>query len=497
MRKERYPHQPASTRFMANNIITPQHVYEARRELSRRSLANFVKLAWPVIEPGQPYVHGPHIDVMCEALEAVERGEIRRLLINVPPGTSKSTICGVFFPMWLWGPKGKPSSRFVGVAHEQTLGIRDNLKCRRLASSDWYQNLWGESVVLTKDQNAKINFENTATGFRQVATPSNITGRRGDVVIIDDPLSADNANSEAEREKVNTWFRESLPTRLNNPDSSAIIVVMQRLHERDVSGLILAEDLGYEHLMLPMRFEPDRACSRDWRKDEGELLFPERFPEHVVTELEKTMGAYASAGQLQQRPAPREGGLFKESWFQIITALPDLQRIVRAWDFAATKKAGTNNPDWTAGVKVARTIDGKFIVLNTKRLRGSPMEVEQTLINTAALDGAGVTIRLPQDPGQAGKAQAEGFIRKLAGYPVKSERPTGDKATRAAPAAAQAEIGNVYIYKSGDESADAWIRPFLDELCLFPAAAHDDQVDAFADAINELALGSSYNINAW
>src|SRR6201999_1368842 len=132
-----------------------------------------------------------------------------------------------------------------GVAHEQRLGVRDNLKCRRLVSSFWYQELWGESVRLTRDQNEKDHFENEAAGFRQVATPSSITGRRGDRVIVDDPLSADHANSEAEREKVNLWFREAVPTRLNNPDRSAIVVVMQRLHERDVSGLILAERMGY------------------------------------------------------------------------------------------------------------------------------------------------------------------------------------------------------------------------------------------------------------
>jgi predicted phage terminase large subunit-like protein len=478
--------------------ITPEHVYAARRELSKRSLADFVRLAWPVIEPGQPYVHGPHIDVMCQALERVASGETRRLLLNVPPGTSKSTICGVFFPMWIWGPQDRPSSRFVGVAHEQTLGIRDNLKCRRLAASDWYQKLWGHRVILTKDQNAKINFENTATGFRQVATPSNITGRRGDFVILDDPLSAENANSEAEREKVNLWFRESLPTRLNNPDSSAIIVVMQRLHERDVSGLILAEKLGYEHVMLPMRFEPDRASEHDWRTEEGELLFPARFSEETVAELEKTLGPYATAGQLQQRPAPREGGLFKSSWFEIIDALPvGRPRTVRAWDLAATKKAATNNPDWTAGLKACRYPDGTFVILNVRRLRGSPMEVENTVIQTAKTDGTGVTIRMTQDPGQAGKAQAEQFVRKLAGYPVVTKPATGDKSTRATPAAAQAEVGNIKIFRTGDEAQDAWIAPFLDEIALFPAGAHDDQVDVLADAINELALARVHNLSAW
>lgn len=470
---------------------------EAERELCRRSLAAFVRRAWHVVEPGQRYVHGPHIDVVCAALEDVTFGRERRLLINVPPGAMKSLLVNVFWPMWEWGPLGMPHVRTVGVSHEQGLGVRDNLKCRRLLLSEWYQRLW-PSVELQRDQSEKIKFENTRTGFREVATPSNITGRRGDRVVVDDPLSAENANSEAEREKVNLWFREALPTRLNNPDSSAIVVVMQRLHERDVSGMI--EQMGgWRRLILPMRFEPDRADPADWRTDEGELLFPDRFPEHVVAELERSMGSYASAGQLQQRPAPREGGLFKRHWFETVDALPAGQlRRVRAWDLAATKKATSNNPDWTAGLRMCRTGEGLFIVERVDRLRGSPMEVKALVKTCAATDEKGTVIRLPQDPGQAGKGQAETFVRELAGYAVKTERPTGDKATRAMPAAAQAEAGNVKILRTGDRDRDTWIEPFLDELTMFPGAAHDDQVDAFADALNELALGaSSYNLAAF
>lgn len=209
----------------------------------------------------------------------------------------------------------------------------------------------------------------------------------------------------------------------------------------------------------------------------------------MVAELERSMGSYASAGQLQQRPAPREGGLFKRSWFRPVHALPAGNRSrVRAWDLAATKKAASNNPDWTAGVLMSRDSDGMFLIEGCDRLRGSPMEVKAAVMGRAATDGPLVTIRIPEDPGQAGKAQAEDFIRDLAGYPIKAVRPTGDKATRATPAAAQAEAGNVGILITGDPDRDAWIEPFLAEVTMFPGAAHDDQVDAFADALNELAL---------
>lgn len=465
---------------------------DLEREVCAASLSAFIRRAWHVIEPSQIYVHGWHIDAIADHLEAVTAGEITRLLVNIPPGTMKSLAVGVFWPMWEWGPRGRPATRYVGVAHEQSLGTRDNLRCRRLASSEWYQRLWGHQVHLTRDQNEKINFENLATGFRQVATPSNITGRRGDRVILDDPLSAENANSDTERERVNQWFRESLPTRLNTPESSAIVVVMQRLHERDVSGLILSEGLGYEHLMLPMEFEPERRCRTsigfvDPRTDDGELLFPARFSAATVERDKKVMGSFAWAGQSQQRPTAREGGLFKRAWFaeKVIgpEAVPNKLTRCRGWDLASTVKRAGNNPDWTAGIRVGRSKTGDFYIEHVERLQGSPGTVQGTIRSYAGTDPAGTVIRLPQDPGQAGKAQAEGFVKALAGFTVKTVPVTGDKETRARPAAIQCEAGNVYMVRG------PWNETFLDELCNFPMGSNDDQVDAFADALNELALG--------
>ena len=468
------------------------------RELDRAdceaSLANFIRLAWPVIEPGQPYVHGWHIDAICEHLEAITSGDLSRLLINIPPGTMKSLAVGVFWPAWEWGPKNRPSTRVVAASHAQDLAVRDNLRARRLISSDWYQGLWGDWVKLTADQNAKIKFENEATGFRQAAAAGSITGARGDRVIIDDPHSVEGAASDAQRESVVEWFLEAVPTRLNNPDRSAIVVVMQRLHERDVSGIILAKDLGYEHLMLPMEYEPERACSTsigfsDPRTEDGDLLFPARFPASVVARDRKVMGQYAYAGQMQQRPAPREGGLFKRGWFgEPVDVVPTSVRRCRAWDLAATQKRAGNRPDWTCGVRVARDQSGIFYVEHVVREQESPGQVERILKTTAGADPLGTTVRLPQDPGQAGKAQAETLIKLLAGYGVIVKPVSGDKETRARPAAAQAEAGNVRLVRG------LWNEAFLDELCGFPAGAHDDQVDAFADALNELALGSSYTL---
>lgn len=473
--------------------LEEQEADDLERDLCRLSLGVFARRAWPILEPATPLKWGWVLDTMCEHLEAVSRGEIRRLLVNVPPGSMKSLLTGVIWPAWEWGPLGRPEIRVMATAHKQDLAVRDNTKARRLIQSHWFQRLW--PVQLTSDVNAKTKFENSKTGFREAMAFTSLTGSRGDRVILDDPHSVDDANSITKLQGDITTFREALPSRVNNEDS-AIVIVMQRLHEKDVSAVAL--DLGYDHLCIPMRYEEGRSrfvIGSDPRKHDGELMFPERFPESQVQELEKALGAYATAGQLQQRPAPREGGLFKHAWFQP-TAMPtDIARTVRAWDLAATKKTTSNDPDFTAGVRMSRTRSGLFVIEHCRRFQGSPLEVESSLLGTAAQDGRNVTVRLAQDPGQAGKAQAEGLVKKLAGYPIKVERPTGDKATRAAPFAAQAEAGNVRVVVTGDPVQDAWVQPFIDELCLFPAASHDDQVDAAADAFNELALGSAYSLD--
>lgn len=315
-------------------------------------LATFVRQAWHIIEPGQPYVHGWHIDFLCAHLEAITDGielddgtAYNRLLINVPPGTMKSLLVGVFWPAWEWGPKDMAHMRYVCASHSLDLAIRDGLRMRRLITSEWYHERWGDRVELTGDQNQKTKFENSATGFRQAAAAGSITGSRGDRVIIDDPHSVDGANSDQQRESATLWFQEAVPTRLNNPDRSAIVIVMQRLHEDDVSGVILDRQLGYDHVMLPMEYDPRRAMPtrlglEDPRQTDGELLFPQRFPADVVERDKRVMGPYATAGQFQQEPAPRGGGVIKADWWSLWPrdAYPPMDYVVASIDTAYTTK---------------------------------------------------------------------------------------------------------------------------------------------------------------
>jgi len=307
------------------------------KEEAEKSLVEFIEQAWSVIEPGQEYVPGWHVGAMAMHLEhcfgGENEGEINRLLINIPPGHMKS-LMGVFYNAWLWGPKNRPWIRFLCASHAQTLAIRDTMKFRRLIMSEWYQRRWGDRVQIAGDQNAKTKIESTATGFREAVAAGGITGSRGDIVWLDDPMSVEGANSEAMRDSTIEWFLEAVPTRLNNPapvydsegylskPASVIIVVMQRLSEGDVSGVILDKQLGYEHLMLPAEFEPDRKCFtsigfEDPRTEPGELLFAERFPREVIERDKKVLGPYAYAGQMQQRPSPAGGGIIKRQYWQL------------------------------------------------------------------------------------------------------------------------------------------------------------------------------------
>ena len=511
---------------LSTALSNPSQALEALDKFeSEQSLLKFMKLGWEALEPGVDFVPNWGVCAITDHLEAVTSGQIRRLLINVPPGGTKSMTTNVYWPAWEWGPKKLPHYRYISFAHERELATRDNVRCRNLINSEWYQLHWGADFQFKSDQNAKIYYENTATGWRQACAAGSLTGRRADRLIGDDPHSIKGADSEATRESVLQTFSETVPTRLNKQSESAIVVIMQRVHERDVSGLILASELGYEHLMLPMEFEKARRCysivkpsyikdpkleivhfdtaEKAWVKDEpqgqpefktekrynvdirekeGDLLDEVRFPKDSIEELKKALrawgGTYSEAGQLQQRPAPRGGGLFQKNDFQILDSRRGIEgRIVRGWDFAASIGA---QAAYSAGVKMMLTSDGRIIILDSNRFKKTPGGVEDEIKRTAEVDGHETRIDMPQDPGQAGKSQKAAFMKLLHGFVVHFSPETGSKEHRASPLAAQCEAGNVYLLQG------SWNNDFINEAALFPAGQFKDQVDAASRAYSAL-----------
>lgn len=482
-------------KLLAEAVTNPERALRVLDAIeSRTSLVTFMRLLWPVLEPTRPLVTGWALEALCEHLQAVSAGQITRLLINVPPGCTKSLTTNVFWPAWLWGPQDRPSTRFIGASYADQLSIRDNGKCRRLLASAEFQEFWGTNFTMLGDQNEKVKFENDKTGWKLATSVGGVgTGERSDVFVVDDPHNIKEGESTAKREAALQWFTEVVPTRLNDT-KSAIVIIMQRLHERDVSGLILASELSgdYDHLCLPMRFEskhPHKTHTvlgfHDPRKEDGELLWPERFPLEEVDRTERAMsswgGSYAVAGQMQQRPAPRGGGMFKRDDWQYVDTLPcRMASTVRGWDLAGTDREERADAAYTVGAKMARGVDGRFYILDVRRKQASAAGVERMLLTAAESDGVSVPQDLPQDPGQAGKSQKAALARLLAGFVVRFSLESGSKEQRARPLAAQVESGNVYLVRG------PWNDAFVAECESFPMGAYKDQVDAVSRAFARL-----------
>ena len=449
------------------------------KELAQRSLHEFIKQAWHVVEPDRPFVDNWHIRAICSHLEAVSDGRIKQMIINVPPGTMKSLMVCVFWPAWTWATM--PAKRFMFASYSDALTMRDSVRCRTLLTSTWYQSHW--PIALRDDQNTKGLFENTDGGWRLATSVGGRgTGLHPDVVVADDPNNASEAESEAERNAVIDWWDGTISTR-GISRGVAQICIQQRLHTQDLTGH-LTQKGTWEQICLPMRHEAGRMGTTslgfsDPRRHEGELLWPQLFTEPMVSSLEKTMGIYHAAGQLQQRPTPRGGGMFKREWFTILKAKPsDIVDEVRAWDKAGTA-AGEGAR--TAGTRIARRACGRFIITHVVKGRWGATEREAIIKQTAQMDGPSIRIWVEQEPGSGGKESAESTVRNLAGYSCNIERVTGAKEVRAEPLAAQASIHNVDLLQ-GD-----WNEEFRQEIENFPVGSLKDQVDAAAMGFNKLA----------
>lgn len=453
----------------------------AVRELTRRnmekSLALFARHCWHVVEPATPYKHGWHIDAICEHLEAVTRGEIRNLVINMPPRHMKSMLVCVFWPCWVWTTQ--PESRWLFSSYAQSLSIRDSLKCRRIIESRWYRELWPH-VRLNADQNQKARFENTHTGHRvSTSVGGSATGSGGRYLVCDDPHKVGDVPSERIREQVVNWWNEEMSTRGNDPKKVAKVIVAQRVHENDLCGYVLQQG-GYDHLCLAAEFDGHRSKTslkwRDPRKRDGDLLWQDRFGQDELDELKKRLGAYAAAAQLQQRPAPAGGGLFREEWWQFWDEFPaSMDETVQSWDMAFKSSSKGS----FVVCQVWGRIGAQFYLLDQLRKR---MSFPQTITAFKEMYSKwpSTTAILVED-----KANGPAIIDTLKGeipgiIPV---TPDGSKIARASAISALIEAGDVMIPNPKHYS---WVVDFLRECGSFPVGPNDDQVDAMSQALERL-----------
>lgn len=491
----------------ADKLQALEAVQESERRMCEESLHSFLQFAWPIVEPGRPFIDNWHLRAICAHLEAVTSGQIKRLLINVPFRTSKSTITSVIWPAWTWIKD--PSHQWLCGSYASKLAIRDNLKMRRLITSEWYKSHWGHKYFLASDQNEKIRFQNSQTGYRiAFGMTGGVMGDGGDTILIDDPHDRQGAHSEAERETALTTFDEALVSRLNDPITGAIVIIMQRLHQKDLSGHVLAQG-GWVHLMLPMEYEPSRACTtslpyKDPRTIPGQLLWPKRFDAPTVVALKRSLGDYGAAGQLQQRPSPAGGGILQTQHFQLWPAkkeLPDLFFVLQSYDTAFTEKTEGDPTACTVwGIGEIVVVDGtertthKFSILLDAWTEHLPYpKLRKKAMDDWKAEYGGVK-NDPLKPSRRSdvilvedKGSGQSLLQDLrvANLPVQGYNPgKADKTARAHMVAPLLEAGLCYVLESRKEPGKpvTWARPLLTQCEEFPNGEHDDLVDTFTQA---------------
>lgn len=473
------------------------------RELNNRSLYHFLEYFWPVVT-SHKFIGNWHIQYLCKELEKVayrvgER-EAREydLVINIPPGTSKTITTSIMFPVWCWTKWYW--MRFICASYSGPLSLASAAYCRELVRSPMFQEIYPELKV-KEDEDTKSNFRIAKKIFGNVgreqaemaggsrystSVGGTLTGFHGDILIVDDPLNPTQAVSDIELANANQWMEQTLSTRKTDKAITPTILIMQRLHQDDPTGHLLAKQKeNIRHICLPgeiQHFRDKVSPPEVIQYYQNDLLDTKRITWAVLKDMEADLGQYGYAGQVGQDPTPPGGGMFKVDHFQVLNQMPpapDIQFTVRYWDKAQSIDKGA---PFTVGVRMSRIAGGRWLVEDVRRGRWSTHEREKIIKETAEADGHRVVIWMEQEPGSGGKESADATIRNLAGWSVYAERPTGDKAFRADPYSVQVNNGNVLLMNG------LWNREFVEEHRFFPFSTYKDQVDASGGAFNKLVL---------
>lgn len=497
-------------------LVTPDN-YAPGDELDRNieerlhyeeNLYNFLRGAWPYI-CAQEFVPGWHLEAIAEHLEAVTRGQLRHLLINIPPRLTKSLLVSVAWQAWVWAqlpnvaPLAGPNIQFLTTSYALPLALRDSVRTRRLIDSPWYQRLWGSRFAMLGDTNTKGRYENTKGGYRlATSVGGGLTGEGGNIITFDDPHNVIEIESEAKIEEIVMWWDEAMPSRLNRPDTDVYVGVMQRISERDLSGHILAQhDPEWTHLCLPMEYERDYHCItalpwEDPRTEEGEILVPERYSPKSLAALKRKLGPYGAAGQLQQHPVPRGGGIIKSTWWKVwpphgeqFTAdgrplkplhYPEVDFVIASVDTAMETKQENDYSAMTVWGVWRTQQDMPAIILMdawNERLEFHAL-VEKVILmcRTRKVD------RVLVEGKNTGIAVVQEMQRLCAGesFAVFKEPVQGDKVARAHSIVNMFAAGMVWAPDR------RWAQAVIDQCASFPKGEHDDMVDTVTQVLRHL-----------
>lgn len=452
------------------------------------SLPAFVQAAWPILEPVTELQWNWHLDLICEYLALIKEGRLKQVfgedcegvIFNVPPRTMKSILITVLFPVWIWTTD--PARRWMFASHAESLSTQHSVYRRNVMESEWYQRLWGRTFSFAKDQNLKTHYENSARG-QMFATSMRgaATGLGGDILVFDDPLNPDQAISDTERKAVNSQFDQTFRSRLNDAAAGVKIIVMQRLHEDDLTGHVLSSGGSWVHLRLPAVADDLETCTfplsgRVVRRSTGELLWPQRLPEKYLAAQKMGLGSWAFAGQYQQDPAPLEGGIFKRNWIRYYQALPEqFDSMVQSWDCSFK---GAEDADFVAG-QVWGKAHGRYYMLPYRvhnRLDFGPTKRAIKSCHAAYPKAHAILIE--------DKANGPAIISELRHEIacIVAVDPQGGKLARAQSIAPLWEAGSVEL-PDPQRFNVPWLEEYIHNICTFPKAAHDDDMDATSQAL--------------
>jgi len=440
------------------------------KAILRQDFAAFIQRSFQTVVPGQPFLPNWHLEAIAYALECCRRGDTRRLIITLPPRNLKSIAASVAYPAFVLGHD--PTRRIICVSYSQDLTAKHARDCRIVIESPWYRELFPGTRIDPR-KNTEAEFETTARGYRLgTSVGGTLTGRGGNVIIIDDPLKPAEAMSETKRRTVCEFYDSTLSSRLDDKSGDIIIVVMQRLHVDDLVGHLLQKGGPWVHLNLPAIADAPQDIpigdNRVYRRSAGGILHPEREPLHVLDELKVTMGSQAFSAQYQQAPVPPGGALVKGVWFRRYGQLPERQpgdRIVQSWDTAS--KASKTNDFSVCTTWLIRGRDYYLIDVDRRQLEYPDLRrhiltlAERHAANVVLIEDAGSGTALIQE------LRREGPFRPIA------IRPDGDKIVRLEGQSAVLEAGHVLLPESAP-----WLDEFMLEILAFPYGRHDDQVDS-------------------
>jgi predicted phage terminase large subunit-like protein len=445
-------------------------------DVLRLDFASFAACCFAELNPQAALSAAWHLDVVAAKLAAVRRGHIRRLVLNLPPRHLKSLLASVAFPAWCLGHR--PSAQILCVSYVQELADKLSRDCRRIMSSEWYRRLF--PTRLSPQRQAVPEFDTTAQGCRLATSVGGVlTGRGADIIVIDDPLKPEEALSQTQRQAANEWFDHTLYSRLNDKAKGAIVLIMQRLHEEDLVGHVLAQE-DWEVVRFAALAEDDEKVECDTflgplrvHRRRGEALDPEREPAALLDRIRRTIGEYNFAGQYQQMPAPLGGGLVKAQWFRRYRAdeLPPFERIVQSWD-TASKASELADFSVCTSWGIAQ---GHLYLIDVLRARLEYPELKRAV--REQFERFGPHVVLIED-----KASGTQLIQELAAeglYAVTRYKPQNDKVMRLHAQTAMIENGFVHL-----PEAAPWLAPYLHELTVFPHGRHDDQVDSTAQLLD-------------